>query len=64
MKFDPLKYDQDKVCTLDEVAAELGVNRERARQIESEALKKVKLRLLKRGFTEVDLIEHLRDWMS
>jgi DNA-directed RNA polymerase sigma subunit (sigma70/sigma32) len=64
MKFDPLKYDQDKVCTLDEVAAELGVNRERARQIEAEAMKKMKLRLLKRGFKEQDLIDHIRDRLA
>lgn len=40
-----------EVTTLEELAAEIGVTRERVRQIQSEALNKLKGKLERRGFT-------------
>jgi RNA polymerase nonessential primary-like sigma factor len=46
--------------TLQEIAEELGVSRERVRQIERQALAKVKAYLLRQGYEPDDLID-LRD---
>ncbi|MCC6867965.1 MAG: RNA polymerase sigma factor RpoS [Burkholderiales bacterium] len=41
-----------EVTTLEELAAEVGVTRERVRQIQAEALEKLKQKLVRRGFTK------------
>ena len=46
--------------TLQEIAVELGVSRERVRQIERKALAKVKENLIRQGYTANDCID-LRD---
>ena len=46
-------------CTLEEVARELGVTRERARQIQNEALAKLRENLERMGFTHDDLIPEI-----
>jgi len=43
-------------CTLEEVARELGVTRERARQIQNEALAKLKASLEELGYRSADLL--------
>jgi hypothetical protein len=49
-------------CSLDDVAIELGVSRERARQIEVLALKKLKIILRKHGYRFEDLIPDRHEW--
>ena len=44
------------VATLDELAAELGVTRERVRQIQGEALDRLRARLARRGYTRDALL--------
>jgi RNA polymerase nonessential primary-like sigma factor len=44
------------VATLDELAAEMGVTRERVRQIQGEALDKLRSRIARRGFDKDDLL--------
>lgn len=52
----------DFAMTLDEVGQELGISRERVRQLENRALAKAKAILKKRGFTVQDLlVESRRD---
>ncbi|NOR68531.1 MAG: hypothetical protein GQ532_02340 [Methylomarinum sp.] len=46
--------------TLQEIAEELGLSRERVRQIERQALAKVKANLLRQGYEADDFID-LRD---
>ncbi|MCK5478993.1 MAG: hypothetical protein KAI44_08760 [Methylococcales bacterium] len=46
--------------TLQEIAEELGVSRERVRQIERQALAKVKANLIKQGYKADDCVD-LRD---
>jgi RNA polymerase nonessential primary-like sigma factor len=41
-----------EVTTLEDLAAELGVTRERVRQIQGEALDKLRAKLTRRGFTK------------
>ena len=43
--------------TLEEIAQEMGITRERVRQIEKEALTKLRKRLLKLGMTPADLLQ-------
>ena len=45
----------EPAMTLDQVAAELGVSRERVRQIENKALKKLRAALDERGITADDV---------
>ena len=45
----------DRFCTLDDVARELGVSPERARQIEARALRKLRDALLRAGITADEL---------
>ncbi|MCK4842068.1 MAG: hypothetical protein KAT04_09325 [Methylococcales bacterium] len=49
-----------RLHTLQEIAEELGVSRERVRQIERQALAKVKANLIRQGFEPDDCI-NLRD---
>jgi hypothetical protein len=58
--FDPRPYAE--YCSLDDVAIELGVSRERARQIEVLALKKLKIILRKHGYRFEDLIPDRHEW--
>jgi RNA polymerase nonessential primary-like sigma factor len=44
------------VATLDELAAELGVTRERVRQIQGEALDKLRVKIARRGYTRDALL--------
>jgi RNA polymerase nonessential primary-like sigma factor len=44
------------VATLDELAAEMGVTRERERQIQGEALDKLRSRIARRGFDKDDFL--------
>jgi len=44
------------VATLDELAQDLGVTRERVRQIQGEALEKLRLRLMRKGFDRDSLL--------
>jgi DNA-directed RNA polymerase sigma subunit (sigma70/sigma32) len=60
MRFKPLVYEYDRLYMLREIAGELGVTVERVRQIEKEAMLKLKIGLLAKGFTEEDIITHLR----
>lgn len=46
----------DYAMTLDEVGLELGVSRERIRQLENRALAKAKVILERRGYTLQDLL--------
>jgi hypothetical protein len=48
-------------CTLEEVGQELGLTRERIRQIEKAALAKVRAGLEAKGITEELWLDHLRD---
>jgi len=43
--------DGNEVTTLEDLAAEIGVTRERVRQIQSEALEKLRAKLERRGYT-------------
>jgi RNA polymerase nonessential primary-like sigma factor len=45
-----------EVATLDELAQDLGVTRERVRQIQGEALEKLRLRLMRKGFDRDSLL--------
>lgn len=45
-----------EVATLDELAAEMGVTRERVRQIQGEALDKLRRRIARQGFDKDDLL--------
>jgi len=45
-----------EVATLDELAQDLGVTRERVRQIQGEALDKLRVRLARKGFDRDDLL--------
>lgn len=63
----PAKYrlpmnlgDLEPVCTLGEIAAELGVTRERARQIEARALYKLRVALAMRGYTVADFFDGVK----
>lgn len=47
--------------TLDEVAQAFNITRERARQIETSALRKLKIELRKRGIEPADI---LPDWSN
>lgn len=47
------------VVSLDEVAAELGVTRQRAQQIEAKALEKVRRKLAARGLTLEDFVNNI-----
>ena len=47
----------DYVMTLDEVGRELGVSRERIRQLENRALAKAKKILERRGYTLQDFLD-------
>lgn len=47
--------------SLDEVARAFGITRERARQIETAALRKLKIALQKRGISPEDI---LPDWSN
>jgi DNA-directed RNA polymerase sigma subunit (sigma70/sigma32) len=58
-QFEILSYERDRAMTLESIAEILGVKKERVRQIEFEALRKVKLALIKRGFSERDIVDHL-----
>ena len=49
-----------KAHTLEEIAVELGISRERVRQIERKAMAKIKANLLRQGFEPDDCID-LRD---
>ena len=40
------------MSTLEDLAAEIGVTRERVRQIQSEALEKLRAKLERRGYTK------------
>jgi RNA polymerase nonessential primary-like sigma factor len=44
------------VATLDDLARELGVTRERVRQIQSEAIEKLRGRLSRKGYVRDDLL--------
>ena len=48
-------------CTLEEVGEELGLTRERIRQIEKAALAKLRAALEERGIDESLWLDHLRD---
>ena len=50
-----------EVATLEEVGQELGLTRERIRQIEKQALQKVRIKLEQHGITEELWLDHLRD---
>jgi DNA-directed RNA polymerase sigma subunit (sigma70/sigma32) len=50
-----LKFD-DYAMTLAEVGRELGISRERARQLEKRALTKARVILRRRGYTLQDLL--------
>ncbi len=45
-----------EVATLEELAGEVGVTRERVRQIQAEALEKLRARLKRRGLERDDLL--------
>lgn len=51
---------EDREATLQEIANELGVSVERARQIEAAALVKLRASLIARGFDHEDIDELLR----
>ena len=53
--------DNDRLHTLEEVAQAIGVTRERARQIEAAALRKIRLSLERRGIDEQTWRDHLHD---
>ena len=48
-------------CTLEEIGQELGVTRERVRQIEKAALAKLRAGLEAKGINEELWLDHLRD---
>ena len=48
-------------CTLEEIGQELGVTRERVRQIEKAALAKLRAGLEAKGIDEALWLDHLRD---
>jgi len=50
-----------EVATLEEVGQELGLTRERIRQIEKQALQKVRIKLEQHGITEELWLSHLAD---
>lgn len=50
-----------RACTLSEVAAALGVTRQRAQQIEQQALRKFKAGIEARGITLGDLVDDADD---
>lgn len=50
----------DFAMTLDEIGRELGISRERVRQLEKRALTKAQALLQKRGFTLQDLLVESR----
>lgn len=52
-----LKENRSRPLTLQEVGDALGVTRERARQIEAKALKKLAIRLRAQGLTIEDFLE-------
>lgn len=45
-----------RAMTLEQISQELGVTRERVRQIERDALKKINARLKARGITAADVL--------
>ena len=51
--------DNDRLHTLEEVAQAIGVTRERARQIEAQALRKLRYALEQRGIGEREWLDHL-----
>jgi RNA polymerase nonessential primary-like sigma factor len=53
--------DRPDGMTLEEIAQIVGVTRERIRQIEAKALRKLRLGLMRSGLTEADALEALRD---
>ena len=55
------KWGQRDGMTLDEIAKHFGLTRERIRQIEAKALRKVRNRLRARGLTLRDFIQSFKD---
>jgi DNA-binding XRE family transcriptional regulator len=50
---------EERACSLEDAAKVLGVSRERVRQIENEALRKLRLALKVKGLTLKDLLPEL-----
>lgn len=48
-------YENEEPMTLEQVGLRFGVTRERIRQVEKKALRKLKLKLLSRGIKQEDL---------
>ena len=52
--------EAEREHTLAEIGQELGLTRERVRQIEAQALRKVRAALVERGFSLAEWLEHIR----
>jgi RNA polymerase primary sigma factor len=55
------KWGQRDGMTLDEIAKHFGLTRERIRQIEAKALRKIRNKLRARGLTFKDFIQSFKD---